>query len=69
MSFGKSQPGAHQQVGKHFWGGTDTNVGYRFVRQLADKEDQAAKPLGQPAVFGAVVEVADRLIRIARKGG
>lgn len=37
-------------------------------RELADQKDQSAKALGEPALFGAVVKAADRLVNLAEQG-
>ena len=57
----------NQQVGQHLRSSADADVGHGLARELADQENQAAKPLGEPAVVGLVVEIADRLVDLAQQ--
>jgi len=57
----------YQQVGEHLRGGADADVGDGLAGELADQEDQAAKPLGEPAIGGAIVHPADRFVDLAKE--
>ena len=57
----------YEQVGQRLVGSADTDVGARLPRELADEENECARPGTEPTVVRAVLLILDGLVELAKQ--